>query len=84
MPEKVHKIPFYPLHLRIEFLTQNLVDLLNGPFPIHQFPNPCRDRVLQSIEPSNFRPGLFDGYKENYPIDHPPGEQRILFKALVD
>jgi len=84
MPEKLHKIPLCPLRFRIKFLTQSLVDLLNGPSAIEEFPNPCGDRVLQSIEPSDLRPRLLDGYKQNHPLDHSPGKQWILSKATVD
>ena len=84
MLEKLHKIPLCPLRFRIKFLTQNSVDLLNGPSAIQEFPNPWGDRVLQSIEPSDLRPRLLDGYKQNHPLDHSPGKQWILFKALVD
>ncbi len=84
MPEKLHKIPFCLLRLRIKFLTQNSVDLLNGPSAIEEFPNPCRDRIHQSIEPSDLRSGLLDGHKQHHPLDHSPGKQWILSKATVD
>ena len=84
MLEKLQKIPFCLLWLCIKFLAQNLVDLLTSPLVIHEFPNPYRDRILQPIEPSEFRPRLLDGHKQNYPLDQAPGKQRILFKAPVD
>ncbi len=84
MLEKLQKVPFCLLRLRIKFLAQSLVDLSNSPSAIEEFPNPWRDRVLQSVEPSNFRSGLLDGHKQNHPLDHSPGKQWILFKAMVD
>ena len=84
MLEKLQQISFDPLRFGIKFVRQNLVDLLNTPLSIDKFPNPGGNRVLQTIEPSDLRPGLLDRYKQNYPIDHSPGKQRIFFKALVD
>ena len=84
MLDKLQKIPFCPLLLCIKFLAQNLVDLLNSLLAIDEFPDPCRDRVLQSVESTDFRSGLFDGHKQDHSVDQSPGKQGILFKALVD
>ena len=83
MLEKLHKIPFCLLRLRIKFLTQNSVELLHSPSAIEEFPNPCRDGVFEAIDPSDLRPRLFDGHKKDYPLDHSPGKQWILSKAMV-
>ncbi len=84
MLEKLHKIPFCLLRLRIKFLTQNSVDLLTSHLAIEEFPNSGRDGVLQSIEPSDLCSGLLDRHKQDHPIDQSPGKQWILFKAPVD
>jgi len=84
MCEELQKIPFCLALLRIKFFTQNSVDLLISPSVIDEFPNPCRDRILQSIEPADFRPGLFDGHNQDHPVDQSPGNQRIFFETSVD
>ena len=84
MFEELQKIPFCLLRLRIKFLAQSSVDLLNSPLAIDEFPNPGRDRVLQAIEPSDLRPRLLDGHKQHHPLDHSPGKQGVLFQAMLD
>ena len=84
MLDKLQKIPFCPLLLCIKFLAQNLVDLLNSPSAVEEFPYSGRDRVLQAIELSDLRPRLLDGHKQDHTFDHSPGKQRILFKALLN
>ncbi len=84
MLEKLQEIPFRSVLLSIKFLTQISVDLLHSPSAIEEFPNPCRDGVFEAIDPSDLRPRLFDGNEKDYPLDHSPGKQWILFESLVD